>query len=54
MSALDWARTGIKSDPNDPADPQAIIHLIGQVVRVSVETVGIVDRLPALEAEVAT
>ena len=60
-SALEWvidqyrvsedARSGLKSDPNNPDDPEAIVRLIGQVVRVSVETVGIVEALPHLSAD---
>ena len=36
---------------NDPEDPQVIVRLIGQVVRVSVETVGVVEGLPGLGLE---
>ena len=56
-SALDWVidqyqistdkRSGITSDPNNPDDEQYIVRLVGQVVRVSVETVKIVNSLPA-------
>jgi predicted helicase len=35
------------SDPNRPDDPEYIIRLVGQVVRVSIETVKIVGALPA-------
>jgi len=55
-SALDWVidqyqvsedkRSGIKSDPNRPDDEEYIVRLVGQVVRVSVETVKIVKGLP--------
>ena len=55
-SALEWvidqyrvsedARSGIRSDPNRPDDPEYIVRLVGQVVRVSVETVKIVAGLP--------
>ena len=55
-SALEWVidqyrvkedkRTGIRSDPNNPDDPEYIVRLVGQVIRVSVETVGIVKSLP--------
>ena len=38
--------TGIKCDPNRPDDEQYIVRLVGQVVRVSVETVKIVSGLP--------
>jgi predicted helicase len=50
-SALEWIidQYQIKgeSDPNREDDPGYIIQLVGQVVRVSVETVGIVKSLPA-------
>jgi hypothetical protein len=36
----------IKSDPNREDDPQYIVRLVGQVVRVSMETVRIVRSLP--------
>ncbi len=55
-SAVEWvidqyqvsidARSGITSDPNRDDDPQYITRLVGQVIRVSVETVGIVKGLP--------
>ena len=55
-SALDWVidqyrvktdkRSGITSDPNNPDDEEYIVRLVGQVVRVSVETVKIVNNLP--------
>jgi predicted helicase len=55
-SALDWVidqyqvsedkRSGIRSDPNREDDPEYIVRLVGQVVRVSVETVRIVNGLP--------
>ena len=55
-SALEWVvdqyrvgedkRSGIRSDPNRPDDPEYIVRLVGQVVRVSVETVKIVEGLP--------
>ncbi len=55
-SALDWVvdqyqvsedkRSGIRSDPNRADDPDYIVRLVGQVVRVSVETVEIVNGLP--------
>ncbi|MBZ5581310.1 MAG: hypothetical protein LAQ30_03740 [Acidobacteriia bacterium] len=55
-SALEWVvdqyrvtedeRSGIRSDPNREDDPQYIVRLVGQVVRVSVETVRIVRGLP--------
>jgi predicted helicase len=50
--ALDWVidqyqvredkRSGIKSDPNRADDPEYIVRLVGQVVRVGMETVRIV------------
>jgi predicted helicase len=60
-SALEWVvdqyrvtedeRSGIRSDPNRGDDPQYIVRLVGQVVRVSVETVRIVRSLPTVFAE---
>ena len=35
-----------ESDPNREDDPDYIVRLVGQVVRVSVETVEIVKGLP--------
>lgn len=56
-SALEWVvdqyqvstdkRSGITSDPNREDDPEYIARLVGQVIRVSVETVKIVRGLPA-------
>ena len=53
-SALEWIidqyqvsedkRSGIKSDPNRSDDAEYIVRLVGQVVRVSIETVKIVAR----------
>lgn len=55
-TALEWVidqyrlktdkRSGIRSDPNRPDDEQYIVRLVGQVVRVSLETVRIVKALP--------
>ncbi|MEK6642453.1 MAG: type ISP restriction/modification enzyme [Planctomycetota bacterium] len=55
-SALDWVidqyqiytdkKSGITSDPNREDDPEYIVRLVGQVIRVSVETVKIVNSLP--------
>jgi len=55
-SALEWVvdqyqvsedkRSGIKTDPNRDDDEEYIARLVGQVVRVSVETVRIVKGLP--------
>jgi predicted helicase len=56
-SALEWVidqyqvstdkRSGIKSDPNREDDPEYIVRLVGQVIRVSLETVKLVNALPA-------
>ena len=46
-------RSGITSDPNREDDPKYIVRLIGQVIRVSAETVKIVKALPAEFAEAA-
>lgn len=40
-------RSGIRSDPNRDDDPEYIVRLIGQVIRVSLETVRLVRSLPA-------
>lgn len=63
-SALEWVvdqyqvstdkRSGIVNDPNNPADPQYIVRLIGQVITVSLETVRIVNHLPPLTILEAT
>jgi predicted helicase len=55
-SALEWVidqyqistdkRSGITSDPNREDDPEYIVRLVGQVIRVSLETVKIVNALP--------
>ncbi|MBI4876546.1 MAG: helicase, partial [Acidobacteria bacterium] len=55
-SAFEWVvdqyqvcedpRSGIRSDPNRPDDPEYIVRLAGQVVRVSLETVRLVRSLP--------
>ena len=55
-SAIEWVidqyrvkedqRSGIRSDPNNPDDPQYIVRLVGQVIRVSMETVKTVAALP--------
>ena len=57
-SALAWVidqycvktdkRSGIVSDPNRADDPEYIVKLIGKVITVSLETVEIVNTLPAL------
>lgn len=56
-SALEWVidqyqvstdtRSGITSDPNREDDPEYIVRLVGQVIRLSLETVAIVQGLPA-------
>jgi predicted helicase len=55
--ALEWVidqyqvtedkRSGIRSDPNRADDPEYIVRLVGQVIRVSLETVKLVKSLPA-------
>jgi predicted helicase len=57
-SALDWVidqyqvtrdkRSGIVNDPNRRDDEQYILHLIGKVITVSLETVKVVKGLPDL------
>jgi len=57
-SALEWvldqyrvtedSKSGIRSDPNREDDPEYIVRLVGQVVRVSLETVRLVASLPPL------
>jgi predicted helicase len=57
-SALEWVidqyqvtedkHSGIRSDPNRPDDPEYIVRLVGQVVRVSLGTVRIVGAINAL------
>jgi predicted helicase len=44
-------RSGISSDPNREDDPEYIVRLVGQVIRVSMETVAIVNALPAYSIE---
>jgi len=56
-SALEWVidqyqvstdkRSGITSDPNREDDSKYIVRLVGQVIRVSMETVKLVKSLPA-------
>jgi predicted helicase len=60
-SALEWVidqyqvsedkRSGIRSDPNRPDDEEYIVRLVGEVVRVSLETVRLVASLPDGYAE---
>jgi predicted helicase len=55
-SALEWVidqyqvatdkRSGITSDPNRQDDPQYIVRLVAQVVRVSLQTTQIINSLP--------
>ena len=55
-SALEWVidqyqvsedkRSSIRSDPNRSDEPEYIVRLVGQVVRVSLETVRIVGTPP--------
>ena len=57
-SALEWVinqycvktdkRSGIVNDPNRADAPQYIVKLIGKMIAVSLETVGIVEGLPVL------
>ena len=42
-------RSGITNDPNRPDEPEYIFRLLGQVITVSVKTVNLVKRLPAME-----
>ena len=44
-------RSGSVNDPNRLEDPEYIVRLIGKVITVSVETVKIVNGLPALGIE---
>ena len=58
-SALEWIvdqyrvktdkRSGIVNDPNRTNDPQYIVRLIGKVITVSLETVDIINKLPAIK-----
>ena len=60
-SALEWVidqyqvstnkRSGITNDPNREEDKGYILRLIGQVANISIETVKIVNALPALGLE---
>jgi predicted helicase len=60
-SALEWVidqyqvsedkRSGIRSDPNRADDPEYIVRLVGQVIRVSLETVAIINALPERYSE---
>ncbi len=56
-SALEWVidqyqvytdpRSNITSDPNREDDSKYIVRLVGQVIRVGIETMKIVKSLPA-------
>ncbi len=56
-SALEWVvdqhqvttdkRSGTTSDPYRPEDPEYVVRLVERVVRVSVETVAIIQGMPA-------
>ena len=58
-SALEWVidqyrvktheRSGIVNDPNREDDEEYIVRLVGKVIAVSLETVGIVEGLPDME-----
>ncbi len=60
-SAIEWVidqyrvkedkRTGIRSYPNNPDDPEYIVRLVGHVVRLSAETATIVAALPEHHAK---
>jgi predicted helicase len=61
-SALDWIMeryavtvdkdSGIRNDPNDwSEDPTYIVNLVKRMVRVSLETMEIVNTLPALNEQ---
>ena len=41
-------RRSITNDPNRADDPEYVVRLVGQVIRVSLETVRFVKSLPAL------
>ena len=49
-SALEWIidqyQVRGESDPNSEDDPSYIVRLVGQVVRISIETTRIVKNLP--------
>lgn len=60
-SALEWVidqyqvsvdkRSGITSDPNRADDEPYIVRLVGQVIRVSLETMQVINTLPAEYAD---
>ena len=60
-SALEWVidqyrvktdrRSGIINDPNRTDDPQYIVKLLGKVITVSLETIDIINNLPALKVQ---
>ena len=59
LTALEWVidqyqvktdtRSGITNDPNRPEDETYVLRLVKQVITVSLETVAIVEGLPAME-----
>jgi predicted helicase len=59
--ALEWVidqyqvtedkKSGIRSDPNRADDPEYIVRLVSQVVKVSLETMRLVASLPPLASE---
>ncbi len=59
-AALEWVvdqyrvkidkRSGIVNDPNRDDDGEYILRLLGQVITVSLETVKVIERLPALKS----
>ncbi|MGH9613447.1 MAG: hypothetical protein ACRD4P_10240, partial [Bryobacteraceae bacterium] len=51
---IDQYRVKGESDPNREDDPGYIVRLVGQVVRVSVETVRIVRALPGYRESAGT
>ena len=42
--------SGITNDPTRADDPESIVRLLGQVITASMETVKVVNGLPALRA----
>jgi predicted helicase len=45
------AKLGITWPDNRDDDPEYIVRLVGQIIRVSIETVAIVNSLPAYSTE---
>jgi hypothetical protein len=48
FGGLECPASAIRSAPNRANAPECIVRLVGQVVRVNVETVEIVNGLPAM------